>query len=642
LFIHGQDGTAEAITFRRRDAMRFVGKVWRLLVGIKDGLVLLFMLLFFGLLYAALSARPTIGSADEGALVMAIGGTIVEQPVEADPLAVLSGGSALTREHRLRDLVHALDKAATDGRVKAVALDLDAFLGGGQAAISDVGEALDRVRRANKPVIAYATGYSDDAYLLAAHASEVWLNPLGAVLIAGPGGTGLYYKGLLDKIGVTANVYRAGTYKAAVEPFVREDMSPEARQANLALAGSLWETWQNEVRAARPRAQISAYAASPAERVSAAGGDMAQAALAAGLVDRIGDRTAFGKRLAQIVGTEDEKVPGSFNAIQLDQWIAAYPAGDAGGAIGVVTVAGTIVDGQAGPGTAGGDTIAQHIDKGLKEKNLKALVVRVDSPGGSTLASERIRQAVLNAKSRGLPVVVSMGSVAASGGYWIATAGDRILAEPETITGSIGVFGILPSFEGALDKLGLGADGIKTTPLSGEPDLLQGPSPMADQLIQSGVESTYRRFLALVAESRKLPVARVDEIAQGRVWDGGTARQLGLIDGFGSLDDAIAEAARRANLDPAKVKAVWLEKEPSWFEQLFRTMGDSEQASPDAFSRMGARPQQLLARALADAQQILSGPAIQARCLECPATTLVLSTRERVSLGAWLAGLIGR
>ena len=621
--------------------MRFLGKVWRLLVGVKDALVLLFMLLFFGLLYAALSARPTLGSADQGALVLAIGGTIVEQPVEADPFAVLSG-SQLLQEHRLRDLVHALDAAAADSRVKAVALDLDAFLGGGQAALSDVGEALDRVRRANKPVIAYATGYSDDAYLLAAHASEVWLNPLGAVLIAGPGGTNLYYRGLLEKIGVTANVYRVGTYKAAVEPFIRDDMSPEARAANEALAGALWEQWQDEVRAARPKAQVAAFAAAPVERVAAAGGDMAQAAVAAGLVDRLGDRTAFGKRLAEIVGAEDEKVPGSFNAIRLDHWIAANPASQAGGKIGVVTVAGNIVDGQAGPGTAGGDTIADQIDKGLKEKNLKALVVRVDSPGGSTLASERIRQAVLNAKSRGLPVVVSMGSVAASGGYWIATAGDRILAEPETITGSIGVFGILPSFEGTLEKLGIGADGIKTTPLSGEPDLLRGPSEAADRLVQAGVESTYRRFLGLVSDSRKLPVARVNEIAQGRFWDGGTARQLGLVDGFGSLDDAIAEAARRAKLDPDEAEAVWLEKEPGWFEQLFRTMDDSEQAAPDAFSRMAARPQMLLARGLADAQQILAGPAIQARCLDCPATTLALRRSERLSLGAWLAGLIGR
>jgi protease-4 len=448
---------------------------------------------------------------------------------------------------------------------------------------------------------------------------------------------------LLDKIGVTANVYKAGTYKAAVEPYVRNDMSPEARQANQALAASLWETWLSEVRAARPKAQILPYASAPAERLAQAGGDMAKAALDAGLVDRLGDRTAFGKRLAEIVGTDEEKVPGSFNAIKLDQWIQANPSSDKGGQIGVVTVAGTIVDGQAGPGTAAGDTIAEHIERGLKDRDLKALVVRVDSPGGSTLASERIRQAVLNAKAKGLPVVISMGSVAASGGYWIATAGDRILAEPETITGSIGVFGVLPSFEGTMQKLGLGADGIKTTPLSGEPDLLRGPSDEVDRILQNGVDHTYRRFLAIVSQSRNLPVQRVNEIAQGRVWDGGTARQLNLIDGFGSLDEAIAEAARRATLDPATAKAVFLEKEPSWTEQFFRTMAgnDTGQASPDAFSRMAERPQLLLARALADARQIVSGPAIQARCLECPTTTLALSKRERVSLGAWLAGLIG-
>jgi protease-4 len=216
------------------------------------------------------------------------------------------------------------------------------------------------------------------------------------------------------------------------------------------------------------------------------------------------------------------------------------------------------------------------------------------------------------------------------------------MAEPETITGSIGVFGILPSFEGALQKLGVGADGIKTTPLSGEPDLLRGPSPEADQLIQTGIESTYRRFLSLVAAARKLPVERVNEIAQGRVWDGGAARQLGLVDRFGSLDDAIAEAARRARLDPATATAVYLEKEPSWFEQLFRSMGETEQqvGAPDAFSRIAVRPQLLLARAFADAQTILAGPTIQARCLECPAVPTPLRPREQASLRTWLAGML--
>ncbi|HEX8400588.1 MAG TPA: signal peptide peptidase SppA [Allosphingosinicella sp.] len=622
--------------------MRFVGKVWRLLVGIKDGLVLLFMLMFFGLLYAALSASPKVGSGDQGALVLDLKGTIVEQPAEADPFSALAGGSAATREYRLRDVIRALDAAAGDGRIKAVALDLDSFLGGGQSALSDVGEALDRVRRAGKPVVAYATGYSDDSYLLASHASEVWLNPLGGVLVAGPGGANLYFKGLLDKVGVTANVYRVGAFKAAVEPFTRTDMSPEARQASQQLAGALWENWLTEVRTARPKAQVVPYVSAPDQQIARSGGDLARAALDAGLVDKLGDRTAYGKRLAQIGGVLDEDVPGSYKAIKLDRWVAANPAPKRG-RIGVVTVAGNIVDGKAGPGTAAGDTIAEHIARGLRDRDLAALVVRVDSPGGSTLASERIRQAVLDAKSTGIPVVISMGSVAASGGYWVATAGDAIFAEPETITGSIGVFGILPSFEGALQKLGVGVDGIKTTPLSGEPDLLRGPSPEADRLIQSGIDSTYRRFLQLVSQARKLPVERVDEIAQGRVWDGGSARQLGLIDRFGSLDDAIADAARRAKLDAADAGVVYLEKEPGFIDGLFQSMGDSETeqaAAPDAFGRMAGRPQMLLARALADAQAILTGPAIQARCLECPTVAAPLRKQEKFSLGVWLAGLI--
>ena len=619
--------------------MRFAGKVWRLLVGIKDGLVLLFMLLFFGLLYAALSASPGVSSGARGALLLDLTGPIVEQPAEATAADVLGGGSGI-REYRLRDLLAALRAAATDDRIKAVALDLDTFAGGGQSTLSNVGEAIDAVKRSGKPVIAYATGYSDDSYLLAAHASEIWLNPLGGVLVAGPGGTGLYMKGLLDRLGVTANVYRVGTYKAAVEPFTRSDMSPEAKQASQALASSLWETWQQEVTQARPKAQIAAFAGDPVARIAQANGDMARAALNAGLVDRIGDRGAFGKRVAEYAGTLDESVPGSFRTIEYDDWIADTPSSDLDGEIGIVTVAGTIVDGEAALGTAGAETIVESLEEGLRDRNLKALVLRVDSPGGSALASERIRLALLAAKAKGLPIVVSMGSVAASGGYWVATAGDRIFAEPSTITGSIGVFGILPSFEGSLVKLGIGADGVKTTPLSGEPDLFRGPGPEADRLLQMGVESIYGRFLALVSAARKMPVAKVDEIAQGRVWDGGTARQLGLVDQFGSLDDAIAEAARRAKLDPAKAKAVFLEKAPSFSEKMLRALATEEPAevNRDAFSRIAQRPSAMLLRAMRDAEHVLGGAAIQARCLECPSSPL---PRPQVAAKtSWLARLL--
>jgi protease-4 len=621
--------------------MRFLGKVWRLLVGVKDGLVLLLMLLFFGVIFAALSASPNSGAVAEGALVLDLRGSIVEQPAEAGVFEAVSGSSPVIREYRLRDVVQALKSAATDRRVKAVALDLDFFAGGGQTALSDVASAIDLVRRANKPVIAYATGYGDDAYQLASHASEIWLNPMGAVVVAGPGGTNLYYKGLLDKLGVTANVYRVGAFKAAVEPFTRNDMSPESRQANQALAGALWETWQQDVQKARPKGQLARYVAAPAASLAAAGGDTAKAALAAGLVDRLGDRSAFGKRLAEIVGPGEEDVPGSFKAIKYDAWVAANPSNVAGGEIGVLTVAGEIVDGSGGPGTAAAETIVRHLEKGLKGGNLKALVVRVDSPGGSVLASERIRQALLEAKGRGLPLVVSMGSVAASGGYWISMPADRIFAEPETVTGSIGVFGIIPSFQGSLEKLGVGADGVKTTPLSGEPDLLRGPSPEASQLLQMGVENSYRQFLALVAAARKMPPERVHQIAQGRVWDGGTARQLGLVDAFGSMDAAVAEAARLAKLDPDNVETTYLETGPGFIDRLFKSMASDDQqdaGAADAFSRAALKPQLLLMRALHDARRILSGPALQARCLECPSVARPLRKSEQLSLSAWLGG----
>ncbi|HEX9964999.1 MAG TPA: signal peptide peptidase SppA [Allosphingosinicella sp.] len=618
--------------------MKFAGKVWKLLVGIKDGLVLLFMLLFFALLYAAMTARPTLGSGDRGALLLQLDGPIVEQPAQATARDVLGGGGP--REYRLRDVVHSLRTAAADDRVKAVAIDLDIFSGGGQAAISEVGEALDSVRKANKPVLAYATAYDDDSYLLAAHASEIWVNPMGGVLVTGPGGANLYMKGLLDKLGVTANVYRAGTYKAATEPLTRTDMSPEARQALSAVYSVLWDNWQQEVRRARPKAQIAPYVADLPGRVAAANGDMARAALQAGMVDRVGEREAFGRRVAEIAGKRYAELPGSFERIDYRKWIEANPASDRGGRIGIVTVAGDIVDGEANLGTAGAETIVRALEKGLRERDLKALVVRIDSGGGSALASERIRQAVLAAKARGLPVVASMGSVAASGGYWVATAGDKIYAEPSTITGSIGVFGVLPSFEGAMAKLALGADGVKTTALSGEPDLLRGPSPEADRLLQMGVEGTYRRFLGLVSGARKIPVAQVDQIAQGRIWAGGTAHQLRLVDSFGGLDDAVREAARLAKLDPEEARAVWLEQEPGFGDQLLMSLaGDGEEeASPDAFSRLAAKPRLRMLAAIGEAERLVSGAAIQARCLECAGH----GARPRAKLGAGVTGWLWR
>ena len=275
--------------------MRVLRGLWKVLVGVKDALVLLFMLLFFGGIFAALSMSPNPKLASSGALLIALKGSLVEQPAEADPFSALSGSGGTQDEYRLRDVVRALDGAIGDGSVKAVVLDLDRFTGGGQAAVTTVGEAMDRVRRAGKPVLTFATGYTDDSYQLAAHASEVWIDPLGAVLLTGPGGSRLYYKGLLDKLGVTTHVYRVGQFKSFVEPFIRTDQSPPARAANQALADALWGSWLQDVGHARPKAQLVAYSKAPQDYAARAHGDMAQAAQAAGLVDTLGDRTAFGR-----------------------------------------------------------------------------------------------------------------------------------------------------------------------------------------------------------------------------------------------------------------------------------------------------------------------------------------------------------
>jgi protease-4 len=622
--------------------MRLLSGAWKILVGIKDALVLIFMILFFALLYMLLTATPNPIVVGEGALHLDLDGVIVEQPEPVAPLALLTGSEDAIREYRLRDVVHALETAATDERVTAVALDLDGFQGGGQSALAEVGEALQQVRDAGKPVIAYATGYGDDAYQLAAHASEVWVNPMGGALILGPGGNNLYYGEMLDNIGVTAHIFRAGTYKSAVEPFSRSDMSPEAREASQALADTLFEAWREDVSRARPDADLDAIIATPADIVEAAGGDLATAAREAGMVDRIGTRTEWEARIAEITGEDSEQ---GFKRIRLANWVAANPLRGGGSNIGVVTVAGTIVDGEAPPGTAGGETITALLRDATENHDFSALVVRIDSPGGSALASERIREAILAAAEEegGIPVIVSMGNLAASGGYWVATAGDALVAEPETITGSIGVFSIVPTFEGTLAELDIGADGVTTTPLSGEPDILGGLSPEAERLFQAGTDDIYRRFLTLVSENRDMPRERIEELAQGRVWAGATARQLGLVDRFGSLDDAIALAAERAEVEADDIRVIWIEQPPDPFTEFVRNWtrdDDAENAAAprDIWTMLRPDPQTVFATMLGEMRLLLDGPAMQARCIECPVDVTRGRDSEDVTLQAMLLG----
>lgn len=645
--------------------MEFARKVWHLLVAIKDALVLALLLAFFIGLSALLANRSAPSQVRQGALLIALNGAVVEEPRVINPLSLVLSGDTSQTEYRERDLVRAIRAAARDSRIKAVVLDLSRFEGGGQVHLEEIGAAMDAVRAVHKPVLAYGFMLDDPGMLLAAHASEIWIDPLGGVYVPGPGGYHLYFAKLLDRLKIDAHVFRVGTYKDYVEPYLRNDQSAPSRQAAQALYSAVWTDWRANVAQARPQADIARVTADPVGWIKASGGDAARAALGAGLVDHIGSRADFGARIVKIVGDDPkDSRPGAFAHTALTPWLAANPEGADGKAIGVITIAGEIVDGRAGPGTAGGDRIAALIDSAAK-KDLSALVVRVDSPGGSVMASEAIRAAIARQKARGLPVAVSMANVAASGGYWVSTPGARIFAQPATITGSIGIFAVVPSFERALAQYGVTGDGVRTTPLSGQPDLLTGLTPEVEAILQANIENGYGRFVGLVAQSRHRTPAQIDAIAQGRVWDGGTAVQNGLVDQFGGLDDALVWAAKAAHLKPGGWHPVFLGQKPQPYARIIamlRPQDDDDRDDPDAgpgddgsagaiaddggqardwVGLIATRQRDALARAIGDAEQLMSGQGAQAYCLDCADTAMGGAPAHGVGNSSTLA-LIGR
>jgi protease-4 len=620
--------------------MQFVRVSWKILVGFKDLLVLLFMLLFFAVIFVLLNASPNPAMVRDGALLLKLDGVVSEQPAEIDTLTTLTSSSMPVGEIRQRDIIRALKLAENDKRVKAVVVDMDRFMGGGQASLAAIGESLEAVKKAGKPVYAFATAYTDDSYQLAAHATQIWMDPLGGALLTGPGGSQPYYKGLLDQLGVKANIYRVGTYKSAVEPFMRSDQSVESKAAIKGVYDEVWGQWKADVTKARPQAQLEQLLTDPAGAVEGAKGNLGQLALATKLVDTLGDRVAFGKFVASKVGADDKKSTGGFAHTPMDALLAQYGPPSAGKQIGVVTIAGTIVDGEGGPGSAAGDTISGLIYDALDNKDLKALVVRVDSPGGSVMASEKIRLAIDAAKAKKIPVVVSMANLAASGGYWISLPADVIFADPATITGSIGIFGVIPSAEAGLAKIGVNADGVKTTPLSGEPDILNGFSPEFDRVAQSAIENGYRQFLTRVATARNKTPEQVDAVAQGRVWAGGTARQLGLVDRSGGMNDAFAEAAKRAGLKPDGWHAVYIEPPESFTGTLLKGLMPKRAqavAPMDIFAHAAWQQNLFMQRVATDLDMLTGVKGVQAKCLECGDFA---SPAPAASDKGWLAILI--
>lgn len=597
--------------------MAFLRGIWSILVGIKDALVLIFMLLFFVTLWSISSmwtSARTVPSGG-GALDIDLSGTLVDEASDISPLAVLTG-SPIIQQTEIRSLVRAIDVARTDKSIKAIALNLDGFMGGGQANLDALGEALDRFRAAGKPVEAFATAYADSGYFVASHASHIWMSPEGAVLISGPGGSSLYFKEALDKLNVNVEVFRVGKFKSYVEPYTRTERSPEAREADQQLVDDVWKLYRTNVEAHRKGLHLDTLLSTMPDRLRDANKPAAELAVDWGLVDRLGGRIAFSQAMHKLVGDGDKPERlDDYAAVDLDDYLAAHPEKTGGSAVGVIHVAGSIVDGESQAGDAAGDSIAELVEKAVADPDVKAIVVRIDSPGGSVTASERIREALVAAKADGMPIVASFGPVAASGGYWVATAADAIYARPSTITGSIGVFGVIPTFEGTLKKFGVHSDFVGATPFSGQPDIVGGLNAPFRTFIQAQIGDTYQRFLGLVGEARKLPVSTVETIAEGRVWSGERARDLKLIDGYGDLDTAVKDAARRAGIKDAEPRTKVIRRDRPWFMRFFTP--NSAGGSGDAIARIAALSQASAMSQVQAAVAVAQGSGIQARCFAC-------------------------
>jgi protease-4 len=562
--------------------------LWRGLDGARKLLHLILLLVIFGFVVGALSTSiPHI--ADNSALVISPKGEIVEQ-LSGDPIdqALARAQGNRQEETLLWDLVDALQAARKDVRIKAVVLDLDDMRGGGQPTLAELTAAIKDFRGSGKKVIAHATYYGQEQYYVAAAADEIYLDPLGFVAIEGYDRYRTYYKELFDKLGVEVNLFRVGAYKSAAEVYVRKDMSPEDREESLQYLNALWLSYRTavaEARGLKPE-DVSAYVASIVPALLAAKGDGAKIALDAKLVTGLKSTIEVEHRLVELVGAgatskkqktqqakEDESDFGEdFNSTSLADYLRVVKAekkarGAGKDKIGVIVAEGEILDGSQPPGSVGGESTSELVREARRDDDVKAIVLRVDSPGGSVLASEEIYREVRAAQKAGKPVVVSMGDLAASGGYYISASADEIWAHPATITGSIGIFGAVPTFQNTLAKIGVNVDGVGTTNLSGQLRVDRALGEDAKKMLQLTIEHGYEEFLARVADGRKKTRDEVHAIAQGHVWVGTDAKNNGLVDHLGLFDQAVKAAAVRAKLKGDYV-IERIEPELSWAESL--------------------------------------------------------------------------
>ena len=531
----------------------FFGLIWRILDGIRKTLHLLLMLVIFGFILAALhTSNPIVPRS--AALVIAPQGELVEQ-LSGDSvrraLGEASGGPA--PETLLKDVIDAITAAKADERIKLIVLDLDQLDASGMSKLQEIGNALRDFRTSGKRVIAMGDSYSQPQYYVAAQAGEVYLDPMGEVQLHGFSYYRMYYKDAIDKLEVDSNVFRAGTFKSFTDQFSRSDMAPSEREETSVWLESLWSAYTQDVTRARslPATALKDYISAQPASLQAVNGDLAKMAMQRGLVTALKSRRQVADDLKGLVGENEGN--HSFSGIGMNDYLSAvrsknvlHSKSDA--KVGIVVASGEIFDGHRLPGSIGGESTSELLRQARFDSAIKAVVLRVDSPGGSEFASEKILREGQALRKAGKPVVVSMSSYAASGGYYIAAAANQIYASPTTITGSIGVFSYIPTFQRSLEKVGVKVDGLGTTPLAGDMRFDRALGAVTKQVLQASVDHAYQQFLHRVADGRKKTVEEIDKVAQGRVWAGADAQRIGLVDHLGYLKDATDAAAKLAEL----------------------------------------------------------------------------------------------
>ncbi|EKK9466438.1 signal peptide peptidase SppA [Salmonella enterica] len=568
---------------------------WRVLNFVREMVLNLFFI-FLVLVGVGIWMQIGNGSNSEqtarGALLLDISGVIVDKPSTNHRLGALGrqlfgASSDRLQENSLFDIVNAIRQAKDDRNITGIVLDLKNFTGADQPSMRYIGKALREFRDSGKPVFAVGENYSQGQYYLASFANKIWLSPQGQVDLHGFATNGLYYKTLLDKLKVSTHVFRVGTYKSAVEPFIRDDMSPAAREADSRWIGELWQNYLHTVSANR---QISPQQLFPGAQaiidgLTSVGGDTAKYALDHKLVDALASSADVEKALTKQFGWS--KTENNYRAISYYDYSLKTPA-DTGGTIAVIFANGAIMDGEETPGNVGGDTTASQIRDARLDPKVKAIVLRVNSPGGSVNASEVIRAELAAARAAGKPVVVSMGCMAASGGYWISTPANYIVASPSTLTGSIGIFGVINTVENSLSSIGVHSDGVSTSPLA-DISMTKALSPEVQQMMQLSIEYGYKRFITLVADARKRTPEQIDKIAQGHVWTGEDAKANGLVDSLGDFDDAVAKAAELAKLKQWHLD--YYQDEPTVLDMVMDSMTGSVRAMlPEAIQAMLPAP----------------------------------------------------